>query len=176
MHTQLLSLSLPLSRALHTTHTPRLSAFRKRREDETRVSLCPFAREFTAGLFAAKSNMESLTSGGVDPLLPQPGLTEVLFVEVTNQTAPPPRPPRFNPSNKDPSSPQKQEINKKSSARLHQVPGCFFLFLLFFWFLSPSSCPMAADLKLLDSVSTAKTKALCHGIEGRTRVSLHWTF
>lgn len=95
-----LTLSLsPHVCALHTIHTPRLSAFRKSREDETGVSLCPFARVYRRPVCGEVKHGKSYERG-VDPLLPQPGLTEVLFVEVTNQTAPTPPPlpsPRRNP-------------------------------------------------------------------------------
>lgn len=135
-----LTLSLsPHVCALHTTHTPRLSAFRKSREDETGVSLCPFARVYRRPVCGEVKHGKSYERG-VDPLLPQPGLTEVLFVEVTNQTAPtpPPLPPPQPPVIKIPRHRRNRKSIRNHRPAYIRVPAVFLsLFFFFFGFFSP---------------------------------------
>lgn len=146
-------------------HTQPLSVCLQRDGGKTRQeSVCALLREFTAGLFGAKSNMESLTSRESTHFCRRlASLRFCLWRQPIRQLCPPPCP--STPGNKDPSSPQIQEINKKSSARLHQGPSCFFSPFFFLFLVSfPAPRLTASDLKLADAVSMAKRKALCHGL------------
>lgn len=145
-----------------------LSASRRRREDETGVSLCPFARVYRRPVCGKVKHGKSYERG-VDPFLPQPGLTEVSFVKVTSQTAPAvPPPPPPPPVIKIPLHRRNRKSIRNHRPASFRVPAVFFSLFFFFFFLS------AADLTLVNTVSMPKRKALCHGIKGWTRIPLHW--
>lgn len=114
------------------THTHTLSVFKKKEGRPDKSQFVPFCESLPLACLRQSQTWKVLRAGSrPTSAIDWPHWGFVCGGNQSDSSVHTPWP--STPGNEDPSLPQKQEINKKSSACLHQCPSCFFFF---FWFIS----------------------------------------